>query len=1325
MKEDPDSLRSTQTVEIVDLWCEGEIQGLVNGLKSVYLDGVPIENADGSRNFEDVRFEHTKGTQGQGALAGFDSVQLEVGVGVVVTHATPVVRTITDAEVDTVRVTISLGQLTHQKSNGDLKGSQFEYVIEVQSAGGGFVERVRDTVKGKRTNGYKRAKKIALTGAAPWDIRVRRISVDAPTLATQNAFAWESYTEVKSLRLRYPNSAVSGLRFSAQASNRVPGRAFDIMAMRVQVPTNYDPLTRVYTGTWDGTFKVAWTDSPAWIFRETATHPRWGLGRFVSAQMLNKWVLYRIAQYCDGLVSDGNGGVEPRFTCNLYLQTREQAIKVLQDLAAVFRGICYWAGGELQTVQDAPQDPVMLFTPANVEGGLFNYQSSSEVGRHSVFIVYYNDFAQLGKRVPEVYAPPELVARYGIRELELSPIGVSSRGQAARLARWAAYTEEMEGETVSFRVGAEGALAMPGQVFQIADPSESGERLGGRIHAASEIAVEIDAPVELASGEAYTLSVQVADPSDGAAYITEERAVTNAAGPATVLAVSPPFTSAPAAQGTWLLQSTEVAATTWRCLALAEVDGAEDKFEVLAVAHHPGKFDLIEADVQLQLRPISRVTLVPPVPGGPLSLIETPYLVGTIHRSRVSVGWVEPAAGLHYQVSWRQDDGPWQDLPMTSSNEAEVEGLPQGLLEVRVRSQNALGNGSGALSGSLLVEGKTAAPSDVADLAADVVQGGVRLRWTVAPDFDYLSTTLTLTHDGSTLFEGAADSFLWAWPPLGTYTVTAVHWDTSLNASAAPASVTFTVDESIHQQWANVRGRPKMFKVLARGYSDTEAPGPAGLYDAETGAGISGIATGRSYHLAVIDRITGSVIFSRRYDVYGVGAHGGYSAADLASDLNATDSSVIVVVWSGDEPQRYRLTSGLDAAMYRCGASRGVFGSPEFRSRSAYVLVGIGGCGEGNGAEFYNGQVDNDSNAWCGAAFYLQAGELVVSGTAKPRSLRDQGYVGSLDATADLSLVATGNCVLQGNSGRKAGGTATWGDAQVYSRDGYAGGACATAVATDTTSRVMFGLDQDPTADASFSLIDHALYMDAGTVEVYESGTLVFTGSGYSVGDVFAVVFDGFAVRYLRNGVVVYTSLAHPAAGTVFFFDSAFYDVGARLDRIRFAAMSTVAGLVTEQLAPDAFSQRLRTPVTSAVLYTGAAAGWFTDVYVDGNTLTTVAGSTVVGSMSGGVVLTLNTTAPRWGDLIVKLQLVRVSDGAVVDESGQLPINGYFAPYSVLGTSVVQLPVSVMLPFDAQPAGTYKVRAKLSASVWTGAAYGVNLTDARFNGEICAIEFKR
>lgn len=803
--EQTDTLRSTQIADVLDLVSEGECQGLVDGLKSIYLDGVPLQAADGSMNFQGVQVQTTPGTQGQVSIAGADDVENEIAVGVTVLAATPLVRSIASASIDTCRVTIVVPQLSSQNpDNGDLVGTTVEWAIDVQSAGGGYVQVFTEVIAGKTMSSYPRAVEFKLPGSAPWDIRVRRVTADSGTVTLVNAFGWSSYTEIQTLKLRYPHSSLVRTRVGAQQFARIPVRSFDWLGLRVQVPVNYDPLTRVYTGVWDGTFKIAWTDCPAWIFHDIVKQNRYGLGRYIATTDAFKWEMYGIGRRCDELVPDGYGGMEPRFRCSPQLETREQAYKVLTDLAAIFMGMAYWSNTDIAVVQDAPSDSVNTFTPANVvpttPGRFFTYTGASNAKRYSQVIVWFNNLPDRGKLVPEVVVDQALVARIGVKTLELSPIGIWSRGQAQRVGKWALYSQENQTEGVSFKVGLDGVLVPPGKCFQIADPNEAGERLGGRVHAATTTVVTLDAAVVLASGESYLLTVMLQDPTDPAKLVTQQRAVSTGAGSTNTITVAAAFTSAPAPESVWLLQSEAVEATNWRCVTLTEDAGA-NTFTINAIAHAPQKYDLIEQGIAFERPSVSRLTVVAPKPT-PVSLTETPYRSGSITVSRVTVSWVAPARGLTYLLAWRLNNGPWTHLPPTSANSVEMDGQAKGLFDVVVSSRNALGNDSQPEYASLLLVGKTTRPSNVGAFTYEVVGGGVKFTWTPNPEDTYLATTLKI---GSTiLFEGAASSWTWAWPAPGSYTVVATHWDTSINESLTPSSVTVVVDDSMLLQFADL-----------------------------------------------------------------------------------------------------------------------------------------------------------------------------------------------------------------------------------------------------------------------------------------------------------------------------------------------------------------------------------------------------------------------------------------------------------------------------------------------------------------------------------------
>lgn len=369
---------------------------------------------------------------------------------------------------------------------------------------------------------------------------------------------------------------------------------------------------------------------------------------------------------------------------------------------------------------------------------------------------------------------------------------------------------------------------------------------------------------------------------------------------------------------------------------------------------------------------------------------------------------------------------------------------------------------------------------------------------------------------------------------------------------------------------------------------------------------------------------------------------------------------------------------------------------------------------------FFDQSTDNTSVA-------INADGTLVNAGGGQVTITGLGYAGALNATADLSLVAGGAIALQGNRAKKTLASNAWGDAQVYSRDGYAGGAFATAVAVNTSGRVMFGLNTDPAADASYSSIDHAVYLDGGTLRVYESGTEVYAGAGYAVGDVFAVAFDGFRVRYLKNGAVVYTSAVLPSAGTTFFFDSAFWDLAAEIAGVRFVPMSTVAGIGTPQISPGAVTNvQPRTVRVEAAYYSGSAVSFVSAQYMDGPTITTTANGRILASFTGSMSVNLDSSADRWCGLYYKLQLIRVSDNELMDESASVPAQVFSAKQTIL-TPIARAgtPCAACIPFDAVPAGTYKIRVQMSADCTSSTGnFSANITQLRAGGEIGAIEFK-
>lgn len=717
------TLRSRAYARVLDLVSEGEIEGLVDGAKSIYLNGTPLQNANGTFNFENVTFETRGGTQAQTYIAGTPAVESEKQVNVEVTNALPVTRTISNSDVDAVRVTISLPSLFRQNDKGGTDGRSVQIAIDVQTAGGGFVTRVLNTIDGKATSKYQRSYRVALDGNGPWDIRVRRVTADSTSLQIQDKTFWDSYTEIIDAKLRYPNSALVSMRFDASTFSGVPTRAYDLKMKRIQVPVNYDPVARTYTGGWNGTFKTAWSDNPAWCFYDLVTNTRYGLGEFIDPAQVDKWALYTIGQYCDELVDDGFGGQEPRFTCNLYLQGRNEAYKVVQDMASCFRSMVYWASGSLTLAQDAPSDPVALFTQANVIDGAFSYSGSAAKARHTVALVTWNDPDDLYAQKVEYVEDQDAIARFGVVPTEVVAIGCTSRGQANRVGRWLLYSERHESETVTFQTGIEGAIARPGQVIKVADASRAGVRRGGRIKTATTTSLTLDAPVTLGAST-WTLYAMLPDGTVGQAQV--------ASGTGSAITLATPLPAAPQAGAQWILSASNVEAQTFRVLTVVEQEGGI--IEITALKHDPLKYDAVENGLVLQPRDITALNDPPDTPTN-LQVSEFLYATLTDVQVGVTISWSPVERADRYLVSYRVNgDNPVEVQSVSTT--LDLRDASIGEYIVSVRAVTAAGAKSIPATLTEQVLGKTAPPADITQMQLAVQGGSGLLSWNLHPDLD-------------------------------------------------------------------------------------------------------------------------------------------------------------------------------------------------------------------------------------------------------------------------------------------------------------------------------------------------------------------------------------------------------------------------------------------------------------------------------------------------------------------------------------------------------------------------------------------------------------
>lgn len=717
------TLQSRAFAQVLDLISEGEIVGLVDGAKSIYLNGTVLENADGSRNFQNVTYEGRTGTQAQTYIPSAADVESAIVVSTEVTAATPLVRTVSNSDVDAVRLILSVLALYKAESDGKQAGTSVEIAIDVQASGGSYVTQVTDVIDGKATSKYQRAYRIALTGSAPWNIRVRRITADTTDLTIQNKTYWDSYTEIIEAKLRYPNSALISMRFDSAAFQGIPSRAFDLKLLKIQVPVNYDPVARTYSGIWDGTFKTAWTDNPAWVFYDLVTNERYGLGTYVPAAQVDKWALYTVSQYCDEQVNDGFGGTEPRFTCNLYLQSRQEAFKVINDLASVFRGMVYWSSGSLTVSQDAPKDAVALYTQANVVNGQFIYSGASAKAKHTVALVTWNDPDDQYRQKIEYVENAAQIARLGVIQTEVTAFGCTSRGQANRVGRWLLFSEELESETVTFSTGIEGAVARPGDVIKVADSARAGARMGGRVVTASTTVIGVDSAVTLAAGT-WTMYVVLANGT------VESKTVSSVAGQSVTLASA--LSSAPQVGAQWVITGTSLEAQTFRVVTVSEQDGAV--VEITALKHDPDKYDAVEDGLVITPRDISIFDdATAPVTNG--AVTEYLYTTTTDVKVGATITWTPPSRATGYLVEVRIDQ---QNLVQYTTQSASLELLDceVGTYIITIYALNITGKKSAAYTFTASVLGKTANPANVTGLQLVAQGANGLLQWDQHPDLD-------------------------------------------------------------------------------------------------------------------------------------------------------------------------------------------------------------------------------------------------------------------------------------------------------------------------------------------------------------------------------------------------------------------------------------------------------------------------------------------------------------------------------------------------------------------------------------------------------------
>ena len=802
-REAPNTLQSKNTARIIDLISEGEIEGLVNGAQSIYLDDTPIQNPDGTFNFSGINFEERIGTPTQTPVNGFPMVEHEIAVGTEIKQNQSVVRSISNVDIDAVRIKIRLPALTQQSSKGDLNGSRVDLAIDVKASDSDFVEVKRCAINGKTTSPYERSYRVELpAGGSPWQIRVRRLTPDSLKIKTQNQTYFAAYTTIIDAKLTYPDSALVALTVNAEEfGTKVPRRSYDIRGIKIKVPANYDPETRAYKGIWNGLFKVAWSNNPAWILYDLLTNERYGLGNSISPATVDKWELYAISQYCDELVDDGFGGQEPRFTFNTVINSRTEAYDVISAVSSAFRGMAYWSSGTVKPVQDRPSDPVKLVSPANVIDGEFNYSGTQLKTRKSTVLVTWNDPKNDYNSTVEVVEDPELTKKYGWNQTDVAAFGCTSRGQAHRLGRWLIDSGKHETETITYKASFDHADARPGDVIAVSDPSYAGTRYGGRVVSVVDNTVIIDNPVDLKATEEYQLSVVLPEGK------IESRQIQNINETTATLIINEPFTETPQPAAMWVLAASDLKPRTFRVIGISEAE--KNVFEISAILHDPNKYDRVERSMHFDepdyyTRPLDSI---PSVTG--INIYEYLYRSGAAVLAAATLSW-EPSNNPRvkfYDVQIKKpSDIDFINIATTSGPSVDIPNTTEGEYSFRVRAIDGFGIAGPWTRITRNILAMSAPPSDVEGFSIRVVGSNAQLSWQAVPDLDLSHYHIKFTptkagatwNDGVDLATNVVGTTLSVPAMVGTYMIKAIDFREIESVSEALISSSITSIEGLN-----------------------------------------------------------------------------------------------------------------------------------------------------------------------------------------------------------------------------------------------------------------------------------------------------------------------------------------------------------------------------------------------------------------------------------------------------------------------------------------------------------------------------------------------
>nr|DAN20486.1 MAG TPA: tail protein [Caudoviricetes sp.] len=683
--------RSKQLVKIVEILSDGEVAGLANGMKSVYLDNTPVQNSNNSYNFKNFSLQGRVGSQVQGVLGGFNTSEKEISVGAQVKNNLPITRTITDSKVSRLRFTIGVQSLSNVEENGDIKETEVNLTITI----GGTVYPV--TIFGKYSSQYLQQHTFKNLPPVPFTIKVERLTADSNSQRLQNNTVWSSYTEVIDTEFTYPNTALIGVKFDSEYFGNIPNRTYDLLGIKVKIPSNYNPKTRQYSGVWDGTFKIDWTDNPAWVLFDIVTNKRYGLGNRLGEFGADKWTLYQVAQYCDQLVPDGFGGREPRFTCNAWLTEQRSAYDVINDICSIFRAMPVWNGQQLTVVMDRPADPVWTYTNANVDESGFNYTFSAKKARHNAIQVEYADKDNSYERAIEYVSDDESIRKNGLNVKKITAFGCTSRGQAHRTGLWLLQTEKLETKTVTFTVGAEGLMHIPGDIIKIADTYYAGTNIGGRVLAINGNKVTLDREISV-NGNSYFSYIN-------AQAKHQDIKIISVNGADVTLDQAPEGLET---YGVWSLSTQQVTSQLFKALSVKE--DAKGKYTITALQHEPQKEAIVDNGAKFEPKSTS--------------ILSAPQIsnIGVITNPDGSVSFATDITGgnglVKYDIKIYKDGALYDVRLGQSSPNISFDDLENGEYTVVIQIKNEKGQLLGERTQTFTID-KPPAPTGV------IVTGGL------------------------------------------------------------------------------------------------------------------------------------------------------------------------------------------------------------------------------------------------------------------------------------------------------------------------------------------------------------------------------------------------------------------------------------------------------------------------------------------------------------------------------------------------------------------------------------------------------------------------